>query len=354
MINRMRSVMKVYGITLWLAALILMNGCSRSESSAEPENEKNSSRVVQVSVVKVEPSTMKDILVLPGETEAWQDVRVGADLGGRVEWIGPKEGDLVREGDLIAKIDVSSLKAALDKAEAALKLAEDLYDRRVKLFERKIINQEELEKALTERTLAKAGHRQAQTEHARGFVKAPISGLVNHLFVDQGEFIDRGKPVVDIVNVDKIKVNVNVPELDVRFLKTSQKTMIRVDAFPEREMLGTIDFVAYRADSATKTFPVKVVLDNPDRDIRPGMIARVAFLRRIIPDALSAPLFALVDKGGERLLFLEKEGIVHGRTVSIGIIEGERVQITKGLEPGDRLIVTGQKEVEEGMKVEVK
>jgi len=84
------------------------------------------------------------------------------------------------------------------------------------------------------------------------------------------------------------------------------------------------------------------------------MIARVAFLRRTIPDALIAPLFAIVDKGGERLLFLEKDGVAHARTVSIGVIEGDRVQITKGLNPGDHLIVTGQTEVEEGMKVQAR
>jgi membrane fusion protein (multidrug efflux system) len=341
------------GMGLSLAAAGI-SGCGRSESSTKVENSKSSPRMVQVSVATVEPSSMKDVLVLPGETEAWQDVRVGADVAGRVEWIGPKEGDFVKDGELIAKIDVSSLKASLDKAEAALKLADELYDRRLQLIERKIINQEELDKALTERTLAKASFRQAKTEYDRGFVKAPISGRVNHLFVDEGEFVDRGKPFVDLVNVDKIKVNVNVPELDVRFLKTGQKSMIRVDAFAEREMFGTIDFVAYKADPATKTFPVKVLMDNPGQEIRPGMIARVAFLRRIIPDALSAPLFALVDKGGERILYVEKDGVAHARTVSIGIIEGDRVQITKGLEPGDRLIVTGQKEVEEGIKVQAK
>jgi membrane fusion protein (multidrug efflux system) len=350
----MKRLKLILAIALGAALTVgTTSGCGRSESSTEPENNKNAARAVQVSVATVEPSPMKDILVLPGETEAWQDVRVGADTGGRVEWIGPKEGDFVKEGELIAKIDVSTLKASLDKAEAALKLAEDLYERRLKLFERKIINQEELDKVLTEWTLAKASFRQAQAEYDRGFVKAPISGRVNDLFVDEGEFIDRGKPLVDLVNVDKIKVNANVPELDVRFLKTGQRVTIRVDAFPERETVGTVDFVAYKADPATKTFLVKVVMDNADRDIRPGMIARVAFLRRIIPDALSAPLFALVDKGGERVLFVERDGVVHAKTVSIGVIEGDRVQITNGLAPGDRLIVTGQREVEEGMKVQV-
>jgi len=83
------------------------------------------------------------------------------------------------------------------------------------------------------------------------------------------------------------------------------------------------------------------------------MIARVVFLRRIIPDALTAPIFSIVDKGGERILFVEKDGVVQARTISIGAIEGDKVQITKGLQPGDNLIVVGQKEVEEGMKVRV-
>ncbi len=350
----MNRVSECRHYVLWLIlAVALAAGCSRSESSAKPENNQNQNKAVKVSVVRVEPAPMRDVLVLPGETEAWQDVRVAADLAGRVEWIGPKEGESVKQGDLIAKIDVASLKAACDRAGAALKLAEDLCERRNKLFERNIINQEELDKSQTEKALAQANFRQMQIEYERGFLKAPLTGRVNHLFVDEGEFVDKGKPFADLVNVDKIKINVNVPELDVRYLKVGQKTMVRVDAFPDRELAGLIDFVAYKADPATKTFHVKVIVDNPDHEIRPGMIARVAFLRRIIPDALAAPIFSVVDKGGERILFVEKDGVVHARTISIGAIEGDKVQITKGLQPGDNLIVVGQKEVEEGMKVQV-
>jgi membrane fusion protein (multidrug efflux system) len=339
-----------------LLGVLLAGGCGRSESSSEPQNKKDQSqnRTVSVSVEKVEPTLIRDILVLPGETEAWMDVRVGADTAGRVEWIGQKEGDQLKEGDLIAKIDVSALKVALEKAEAALKLSDDLYQRRKQLYERKIITQEELDRASTERTLSEGNLRQAKVEYDRGFLESPVSGRINYLFVDKGEFVDRGKPIADIVNVDKIKVNVNVPELDVRYLKVEQTVVVKVDAFPDRQVQGKIDFVAYKADPATKTFRVKVIIDNPTHEIRPGMIARVTFLKRIIPDALAAPIFALVDKKGERLLFVEKDGVVHARSVSIGVIEGDRVQITKGLEPGDNLIVTGQKEVEEGMRVRVK
>lgn len=334
--------------------LTFVTGCDSSESIAQSEISLNQVRAVKVSVVEVKPVPIRDILVLPGETEAWHDILVPADTGGRVEWIGPKEGDTIKKGQLLARIEVSSLEAALNRAEAAFKLADDLYQRRRKLFDRKIINQEELDRSLTERALAQANLRQAKVEHERGFLLAPIRGIINHLFVDEGEFVERGKPVADMVNVDKIKINVNVPELDVRYLKPKQKTTVKIDAFPDRRLYGTVHFIAYKADPATKTFLVRVQINNADHDIRPGMIARVAFLRRVIPDALVAPLFAIVDKGGERLLFVEKDGVAHARTVSIGVIEGDRVQITKGLDPGDHLIVTGQTEVEEGMKVQVR
>jgi membrane fusion protein (multidrug efflux system) len=303
--------------------------------------------------MEIVPIPMNDILILPGETEAFLDVLAPADTGGRVEWLGAREGDTVKKGQLLAMIDVSARKAALERAETAYKLAQEIYERRKTLYERKILDRENLDRSLTERNLAQSSLKEAQVEHERGFVRSPITGMVNERFIDEGEFVERGKPVMDLVNVDSIKININVPELDIRYLRPGQKAGVTVDAFPERRFAGTVDFVAFKADPATKTFLVRVITPNPDHGIRPGMIARVRFLRRTVPNALVAPLFALVDKGGERLLFIVKDGIVHACAVTIGIIEGDRVQITKGLQAGDRLIVKGQTEVEDGMKVEV-
>ncbi len=333
--------------------LVTFTGCGRSESTADPKNTHNKTRAVRVSVVKVEPVPIHDIMILPAETEAWEDVLAPAETDGRVEWIGPQEGDKVKKGQLLAKIDVSALKAALARAEAAFKLAEDLYQRRKRLFGQRIIDQEELDRSLTERNLARANLHQAQIEHRRGFLLAPITGMVNHLFVDEGEFIDRGKPLVALVNVDRIKININVPEMNVRYLRPRQEAMVTIDAYPGRQLSGAVDFVAFKADPATKTFLVRVLIDNPNHEIRPGMIARVSLQLRVIPDALVAPLFALVDKSGERILFVEKDGVAYSRTVSIGIIEGNRIQITRGLNAGDHLIVMGQTEVEDGTRVQV-
>ncbi len=345
---------KMYGLYALVAVfltMVSMAGCGRSESKVQAENDQPTTQAVKVSVITVEPTMIRDVIVLPGETEAWQDVRLAADKDGQVEWIGPPEGQEIKKGQLIAKIDVSALKASLDHAEASFNLADKLYQRRKLLFEREVIAQEELDKSAAERAFALSNLQQVRVEYERGFVRSPMKGIVNHFYVDAGEFVARGAPIADVVNVDKIRVNVNVPELDVSYLRSGQQSMVTIDAFPDRRLTGTIDFVAYKADQATKTFDVRVVIDNSDHEIRPGMIARVAFLRRIIADAFVAPLSAIVDKGGERIVFVENGGRAYARTVSIGVIEGDRVQITGGLESGDHLIVTGQTEVEEGMQV---
>ena len=127
-------------LLLFLAVLLwtvfLAAGCKDKEGLATVENHASRDPVVPVSIIEVKPVPMRDVTLLPGTTEAWQDVQVAADTAGRVEWIGPREGEKVNKGDLLVKIDVSALKAALDHAEAQFKLANDLYQRRRRLFER--------------------------------------------------------------------------------------------------------------------------------------------------------------------------------------------------------------------------
>ncbi|MFH1090294.1 MAG: efflux RND transporter periplasmic adaptor subunit [Pseudomonadota bacterium] len=330
-----------------LAAFYFAPGSPRQALSLE----KSEVRKIKIKTVRVEPTLIRDVLILPGETKAWKDVKLAANEGGRVEWVGVREGDRIKEGQLLVKVDVSALKAILDNALAAFKLADQNYQRRLRLFEQKIISREDLDQSRTDREVKLGMVRQAEVNYNNGFVKSPIDGIVNHLYVDPGEYVAKGGAVADIVNVSQIEIDVNVPELDVRYLQAGQNAAVTIDAFGDRMHNAKVDFVSFKADPATKTFQTKLLMDNNDLRVRPGMIARVIFLRRVIPDALVAPLFVLVDKGGERFLFVEEGGLAHARKVSLGVIDGDRVQITSGLEAGDNLIVTGQTEVDEGTPV---
>jgi membrane fusion protein (multidrug efflux system) len=341
-------------ILIALLAVCVMTGCKNQENMAIADNSSRELDVTPVTITVVAPVSIRDVVFLPGETEAYEDVKVAANAAGRVEWIGPREGQTVQKDELLVKIDVSAHKAALEHAKAAYNLANHLCERRRRLYASKIIAKEELDQSETQLKLALTDLEQIKVKYNHGFPKSPITGIINYLYVDVGEYADIGKPIADIVNIDRIKINVWVPELDVRYVKKGQKTPIKIDAFAERPLIGTVDFVSFKADPATKTFLVRSVIDNPDHDIRPGMIGRVVFVRQVIPDAVTVPLFAIVDKGGERIVFIEKDGVAESRTISVGVIEGDRVQITSGLEVGDHLIVKGHTEVEDGMKVSVK
>lgn len=332
-----------------LAILTLLTSCGNSKSNADtvPAQPK----AIKVGISKIEPVTIKDILILPGETEARHDVTLAAERDGRVERIDPSEGQTVKKGDLILEIDVAALKAALDRAQAAYDLADHIADRRESLHKGELVAKEKLEEAVTQRTLAQGNLREAKVKYEQGFVRSPIDGVLNKLYVDPGEFVNRGNKIAELVDINTLRINVNVPEMDVRFLKVGQKARITVDAYPKKHWIGTVDLVSFKADPTTRTFKVRLVIDNADGCIRPGMISRVAFIKRLIKNAITAPLFSIIDKGGERIVFIEENGVAHARMVSIGVIEGDTVQITDGLNPGENIIVKNQHEVEEGMKV---
>ena len=171
----------------------------------------------------------------------------------------------------------------------------------------------------------------------------------------RASFVAEGAPVADVVDASTVRVNFSVPEADVRYLAKDQEVEVRVDAYPGAGWAGRIDFVAWKADPATRSFQVRAVVDNRDGRIRPGMIARAAFLRRQVENALSVPLFTVQDKGGERIVFVEENGVARARTVRLGIIEGRPgTGSLKGLSAGERLIVAGHTEVEDGTKVNVR
>ncbi|MGE4290759.1 MAG: efflux RND transporter periplasmic adaptor subunit [Desulfovibrio sp.] len=336
-------------VLLGLAVLLLgRGGDAPAPEAAAPAGAK----ALPVYVAEVQPVTLHDILTLPGSTEALRDVTLAAERAGRVEAIGPVEGDMVEEGEVVARIDMEKAEADLLKARSAFELAQKQTSRRKELRGKNLLSQEELDQSNTDLESATSDLTQAQVNYNQGLIKSPIHGRINDLAVDPGEYVNVGDTVAEIVDVSHIRINVNVPELDVRYLHVGQRVGVSVDAYPGETWTGEVDFVAYKADEGTKTFQTRVVVDNADGRIRPGMLARVRLERQVVENAVSAPLFAIVDKGGERFLFVEENGIARARTIEFGIIAGDRVQITKGLAVGEKLIVSGQNTVEEGVPVE--
>ncbi|WP_147820111.1 efflux RND transporter periplasmic adaptor subunit [Salidesulfovibrio onnuriiensis] len=338
-----------------IAALAVLVGVVALGGGESPSkaNEPRAVETVKVTIQKVEPRAIRDELVLPGQTEAYHDLTMSAERGGRVETANFREGDEVKAGDVIATIDLSALQAALNRTRANYELARKQADRKARLRKSKVVSMEELDKAETELKVAENNLREAEVNFRQGQIIAPVDGIINDLAVDPGEYVSAGDKVVELVDVKTIRINVDAPEMDVRYLKKGDPVSVTIDAWSDGAWQGVVDFVAYKADSATNTFKTRVVVQNQDCRIRPGMLARATFQRRNIEAAVTAPLFALQDRGGERILFVEKDGVAQARSVEIGVISGDTVQILSGLESGENLIVTGQTDIEDGTRVTV-
>jgi len=336
--------------TLTLCLMLALAGCGDSESEATA-NVPPAEKAVKVSVIEVTPITLNDYLALPGETEPDQDVCVSSESAGTVIWLGVDEGDWVEKGALIARLDAASSDAKFNQVKASKKLAAEQLRRRRELLKKGVLAQEEFDQMEAELERTEASLKEMLVNVQYGVVRAPISGVINSRYVDKGERLNVGDKVVDIVNPSVIRTTINVPEMDIPYIRKNQEVTVTVDAIPGRSWKGVVDFVSFKADRASKTFKVRVLTDNPDGVIRAGMLGRVSLLRRSMEQAITTPLYAIINQGGERLLYVEENGIARARTVKLGVIEGERAQVTEGLKAGDKLIVAGHNMVEDGMKV---
>jgi membrane fusion protein (multidrug efflux system) len=310
---------------------------------------------VPVKVAILEPSPIAEQLVLPASVEAWEDVDLGAKRGGTVEWLGPEEGDRISSGDVILRLDVDLLRARLDQAEAQQVQAEKNYERTESLVKQRVSQAAELDNALAQRDVARASVRMAEVELRNATLRAPMDGVIDRINVDYGEYVREGTVVAKLVQTDRVKVVVDVPEKDVGFLELGQRVRVfREIGFDTEPRFGEITYIALTADPVSRTFPMYVEIDNRDGRFRPGMIVRVGMIRRQVDDALTVPLYAVVDRGNEKVVYVENNGVAEKRVIVPGIIQRDRIQIVKGLQPGDHLIVVGQRDLVEGEEVEVK
>ncbi|MBM3334488.1 efflux RND transporter periplasmic adaptor subunit [Candidatus Sumerlaeota bacterium] len=352
-------------IALMAYVAILASAKNRSNNSrpkevalARDESTQPTTSVVRVKVAVMRPQPMAEALLLPATVEAWEDIDLSAKAGGTVEWVGPKEGDRVTSGEVIIRLDTASRQAVLRQARASLAQAEKQYERISSLVREKVANQAELDNAIAQRDVARANFEVAEVALADATLRSPTSGVIDRIHVDRGEHVNQGQVVAKIVQTDRLKVLVNVPEKDVCFCKGGQPaTVFCGDQITTEQMvIGKIGYVALTADPISRTFPMRIEIANQDGKLRPGMIVRAGLIRQQVADALAVPLYAVLDRGSHKAVFVEEDGKAVERRVELGIIDfrkSDRIQVTHGLSKGDRLIVVGHRDLAHGMSVEV-
>jgi len=328
--------------------LLSVLGC-RSKPADPPKPSPVNVHVRTIEVIK----SLPDIITLPGAIEPYRLVSVSAEVDGRIEQIHVKEGQPCRQGQLLVGLNTDILQSEFDQARAQAEFDRREYERVWQLVPTGAVTQMELDLARTKLSAGEAYLRLAQARLQRAEISAPISGIIDSVPVEIGEYVQVGGQVAKIVEVDRVKVVVDGPEKDVGLLKLGAEGEILTDSAGTGSCRGTITYISALADERTRTSRIELTVDNPDHLIRTGQIVRAHLTRRLLTDVIMIPLEAVIPLENGAEVYVVEDGLAQPRHVELGLFKGYDVQVVSGLQQGDRLIVSGHRFVGPGQTVRI-
>ena len=321
-----------------------------AEKSEVISKERPAANVV---LLDVRPTTMLDRINLPGVIEPWEELSVLAKVQGTVIEMEVDEGDKVAKGQVIARIDPADFRIALDSAKATYELAAANQKRLAILFEKGSISLAKLEELEAKVKTSKAAMENAELMLSRCAITAPISGVIRRLDAKEGLLLNASDPVAEILQIDKVKAVVGIPESDVALVRNIKDVTLTIQALNNKEVVGQAHFLASSPENNARLYRLELAIDNGDNMILPGMFFRAQIIKETFKDTVSVPLYTVIKRENRQFVYVEENGIAHRQPVEIGIIEDWRVQVTKGLSHGSRVVVEGHRDIDDGHKLKI-
>jgi RND family efflux transporter MFP subunit len=336
-----------------LALLVLSAACQRGDGQSPPGRGPGGERPpTPVEVATAALDTVSRSVRATGTVEPIRTVVVIGQLAGALLSVEVEEGDRVRQGQVLARIDSRELQAQMRSAEATLEVARSAAERSEQLREQQIITVAEYEADQAAYASALATHDQLRTRINYATVRAPIGGVVLEKLVEAGHVVGTQTRLFTIGDIDPLVVRVPISELDVTALAAGDTVGVTLDALPGAELVGRVRRIFPAADSTTRLVPVEVALaGTADGAVRPGFLARVTFALSPRAGVLTVPAAAVLEATSGSAVFLVDDGRAIRRRVQRGDTYEGQVEITSGLSPGDTVVVAGNAELRDGAAV---
>ena len=361
--SKTRILRFLWGIIPWLMValilvfIVIMGGWIKEKKVRLAEAKKAAMKkevpAVKVITLTLKTRHLKDKINLPAEVAAYEDLWVKAEVRGQVVKILVDEGQTVKKGQIFIQLDDRDYRTRLARIEANYKLTKLDYDRIAALAKKKVVGAAKLDEIEAQLKDVTAQLSEAQLALSRTKITAPIGGRLNEIKAKLGNFIDVGDPVAQILQFDKVKVTVGVPESDVAAIFDLEEAEVIIEALQKLRVKGRKIFLSRQPRTLARLYDLELMVPNPDGRILPGMFARVELVKRVFNRALAVPLYAVITQGDERFVFIEKDGRARRRNIELGILVDWQVQVTSGLKAGERVIVVGHRFLDSGQPVEV-
>jgi RND family efflux transporter MFP subunit len=310
---------------------------------------------IPVQTATVGGKTISNGLTATGEFKGWEEAILVAESQGSIEYLRVEEGQKISKGQIIAKVDAVSLSSQLSGAQSAYLKAEKDVARYERLLEVGAVSQSALEDVRIQRENARANIAQINQQLSFTVVKSPINGVVNKLMVEETSFVMPGNEIAEIVQVDRLKINVNVAEDNLSKIKEGQQVSIKTDVYPLETFKGKVSNISVKADASRK-FQVTIEVENTqDSQLRAGLFAEVNFdaLKSNEQNAMVIPREAIVGSLQNPSVYLVKDSAVTLQKIKTGsVIDGD-VVVLEGLQNGQEIVTKGIINLTEGTKIKV-
>ena len=335
------------------SVLLLALGCGEEEAAQGTQRGGWGGREAAAIPVKGEKVTRGDMsayIETYSRLEAERQVSVLARTTGLLEELAAEEGDQVRQGQVMIRLNKDELSLNLRQAEQAFADASTNYDRIKTLYERSMVSQSEYDTAHLRLDNAKISLEEAQLNLAYADVTAPIAGVVTQRLVEVGDLVRGNQEVFVIADLHPLLVKIFAPEQRMYQLHPGQEATIAVEALPDTSFSGRIRMISPEVDPASGT--VKVTLEVASAGVlKPGMFATVRIITERRPQTLIVPKKALILETDEDDVFLIEADKVRRVSVELGFVEGDQVEIVSGLKEGDQVVTIGHEGLKDGAAV---
>lgn len=331
-----------------LICVFLLGGCDRPGDKNEEESPPipvETSLPVRGDVVAVYSGT--------APIEAFAEADVIAKVAGEVREVLAEEGDDVKAGQILARLDGDRLRLELNESQARLRKLQRDFARNRNLKEKGLISEGDFEKIQYELEALQASYNLASLELDYTQIRAPISGVVSERFIKLGNTITMGEPVFRVTSIEPLVAYLFVPEREYRKISPGQPVSIDIDALGGEQVPTAVTRVSPSIDAETGTFKVTIEILDPERRIKPGMFARISIVYDKHENVLQVPRSAIVDEMDTTSVFVVEDKVAVRQAVQTGFSANGFVEITNGLDDNDHVITVGQVGLKPDAKVTV-
>ena len=327
-------------VAIVIIILILQKVKFGSDNNVKMDSPNAPKRVTVVNAVIIKTKSIQDKIFSNGTLISNEEVELRSEISGKITKILFKEGQPIKKGTVLIKINDSELQATLKKNQSKASLARDKEFRFKQLFAKSLTSQQEYDNALSELNSAEADVEFTQAQLDKTEIRAPFDGIIGLRSVSEGSFISPTTKIATLQNINPIKVDFSVPQKYFGIIKEGKTVLVKI-ASTGKTYSGKIYAVEPKIDQSSRTVQVRAIVPNDRRELTPGAYVEIDLVLQDIKDAIMVPSEVVVpDIQGEKV-FVYRNGKAVPQLVKQNIRTESEVQIINGLTIGDTIIVSG-------------